>query len=241
MERRCAATCGADPGCGRQLLRGRAYGAAVPPPLYVGFERQSRRATSPFNSRLGHGVTKSEEVHVPDPSTTSKAAAPMAATSRGPTPRATTPAAQSSDGPQQDRTSGRRNGRQNTPGGGREASINLVVLAGHLSGPPAITQLKSGDELRRYEVTVTPEERDGAPDRAESVPVVWFAPRRPPRLESGSPVVVLGRVRRRFFGAGGRTVSRTEVVAERVWRDSPDRRGKLLVRAVARLGSALGG
>ena len=37
------------------------------------------------------------------------------------------------------------------------------------------------------------------------------------RLEEGDAVVVTGRVRRRFFRAGGATASRTEVVADAVW------------------------
>ena len=37
-------------------------------------------------------------------------------------------------------------------------------------------------------------------------------------LDAGAEVAVLGRVRRRFFRAGGLTQSRTEVVASRVVR-----------------------
>jgi hypothetical protein len=56
-----------------------------------------------------------------------------------------------------------------------------------------------------------------APRRAESVPVAWFEPpAAASSLKVGDDVVVVGRVRRRFFRAGGATASRTEVVAAAV-------------------------
>ncbi len=117
---------------------------------------------------------------------------------------------------------------------------NLVVLAGYLSRTPTVTRLRSGDELLRCEVTIRRSGTGENPGRAETVPVVWFAPRRPPLLSEGSRVVVLGRVRRRFFGVGGRTASRTEVVAERVWRDTPQRRQRVRGLVLSSLGSMLG-
>jgi single-strand DNA-binding protein len=87
--------------------------------------------------------------------------------------------------------------------------------------------LPSGDRLVSFEVTV-----DG-PQRCETVPVVWFgAPARAASFESDDSVVVVGRVRRRFFRAGGVTASRTEVVAEVVL---PASHGK---RVAAALGDA---
>ncbi len=89
---------------------------------------------------------------------------------------------------------------------------NLVVLAGRLARPAETRELPSGDRLVAYEITVA---RPGS--RAESVPVVWFeAPARAADLDVDEPVVVVGRVRRRFFRSGGATQSRTEVVAETV-------------------------
>lgn len=110
--------------------------------------------------------------------------------------------------------------------------MNIVVLQGHLSRPPDRRPLPSGDELVAYEVTVP---RSDGP--AESVPVVWFrAPASAVDIDVGEAVVAVGRVRRRFFRAGGSTQSRTEVVAEGV---VPARRvarsGRLLQRAVAAL------
>ncbi len=89
---------------------------------------------------------------------------------------------------------------------------NVVVLAGRLARPAEMRQLPSGDRLVTYEVTVP---RSG--ERAETVPVVWFeAPSSGADHDVDEEVVVVGRVRRRFFRAGGSTQSRTEVVAEAV-------------------------
>ncbi|HWC09777.1 MAG TPA: single-stranded DNA-binding protein [Acidimicrobiales bacterium] len=90
------------------------------------------------------------------------------------------------------------------------AMTNLVVLVGRLARPAEQRELPSGARLVAYEVTVS---RPGA--RAEGVPVVWpEAPASAGDYDVGEVVLVVGRVRRRFFRAGGATQSRTEVVAE---------------------------
>jgi single-strand DNA-binding protein len=90
--------------------------------------------------------------------------------------------------------------------------VNIVVIRGTLSTSPALRVLPSGDRLGSFEITVRSPER-----RGESVPVVWFdVPDGALALDRGAEVVVVGRVRRRFFRAGGATRSRTEVVAQRV-------------------------
>jgi single-strand DNA-binding protein len=95
-----------------------------------------------------------------------------------------------------------------SPGDG----LNLVLLDGELSSQPVERQLPSGDRLVSLEITTR-----SAPDRLESVPVVWLdAPAAVAQWARGRRVVVLGRVRRRFFRSGGATQSRTEVVAERI-------------------------
>lgn len=104
--------------------------------------------------------------------------------------------------------------------------IDLALVVGVLSSDPTITDLPSGSTLHRYEVTV----RDRSP--ADSVPVSWFDATRPPALSAGDEVVVVGRVRRRFFRAGGATRSATEIEAERVARAGAS------VRAVAALDAA---
>ena len=89
---------------------------------------------------------------------------------------------------------------------------NVTVLVGRLARPAEERALPSGDRLVSYEVTVPRES-----GKAESVPVVWFdAPAAAATLDVDEKVVVIGRVRRRFFQAGGATQSRTEVVADKV-------------------------
>jgi single-strand DNA-binding protein len=104
--------------------------------------------------------------------------------------------------------------------------MNITVLQGALSRPPEVRELPSGDVLIALEVTVPA----GGGRRAESVPVVWpDGPASAAALEPDTEVVVVGRVRRRFFRAGGATQSRTEVVAEQV---VPVRQAKRAARLV---------
>lgn len=112
---------------------------------------------------------------------------------------------------------------------------NVVVLRGRLTRPAAVRSLPSGDQLVALEISMA---RDGDP--AETAPVVWLdAPAAATSLDVGEEVVVVGRVRRRFFRAGGVTQSRTEVVAEVVVAAAQGRRVKAAVaRAVARLDEA---
>ncbi len=89
---------------------------------------------------------------------------------------------------------------------------NLVVLRGVLTRRPEFRVLASGDELLQCDVTIRPD--DGP---AESAPVIWAdPPERAVRLDEGQEVIVVGRVRRRFFRAGGNTASRTEVCADTI-------------------------
>ncbi len=91
------------------------------------------------------------------------------------------------------------------------AHCNLAVVCGALSSDPVVRELPSGDVVHTYEVTVR------SPDGpADTIPVARFGGRRQPSLRAGDEVVVTGRVRRRFFRAGGTTASRTEVVADAV-------------------------
>jgi|SRR5579864_2784422 len=109
---------------------------------------------------------------------------------------------------------------------------NVAVLIGRLARPAEPRDLPSGDRLVQYEVTIPNET-----GRAESVPVVWFAaPASAGDYDVDERVVVVGRVRRRFFQAGGRTQSRTEVVAESV---VPARQAKRAEAAVEKVRRAL--
>ncbi len=90
--------------------------------------------------------------------------------------------------------------------------MNVVMLLGTLSREQERRFLPSGDTVVSFDLTIRDE---GTP--TESVPVAW--PDAPPAADAlalGEEVVVIGRVRRRFFRAAGSTQSRTEVVAARV-------------------------
>ena len=115
--------------------------------------------------------------------------------------------------------------------------MNITVLRGALSRPPQVRRLQSGDLLVSYDVTV-PAHR-GRP--TESVPVAWFAaPERAATFEADTDVVVIGRVRRRFFRLGGVTQSRTEVVADAVVPTSQAKRAaRLALAALAEVEESL--
>jgi single-strand DNA-binding protein len=112
------------------------------------------------------------------------------------------------------------------------AGTNLAVLVGILSRDPEFRTLPSGNEVVGLELTVR---RAGTP--AESVPVAWHLP---PAwvldLDAGEELVVVGRVQRRFFKAGGITQSRTEVIATDV---VPSRKRAAAARAIAMAGRQL--
>ena len=89
---------------------------------------------------------------------------------------------------------------------------NLAILVGTLGRDAELRTLPSGDQLVALEVTVR---REGNP--AESVPVAWpSAPAAAAAWAAGEELLVIGRVRRRYFRPSGSTQSRTEVVADRV-------------------------
>ena len=110
--------------------------------------------------------------------------------------------------------------------------MNLVTLVGRLSRPAEQRVLPSGDRLVALEVTL-----DGPDGKDETAPVVWFSPPASAAdLDTGSAVVVVGRVRRRFYRANGATQSRTEVVADTVVPAANSRRVQAALRtATARL------
>ena len=90
--------------------------------------------------------------------------------------------------------------------------VNIAVVCGTVSSDPKVRELPSGSTVTNVEVTTHLD------DGACSVPVVVFE--REVTVAAGDRVVVLGRVVRRFFRAGGVTQSRTELVAARLVRAS---------------------
>jgi len=110
--------------------------------------------------------------------------------------------------------------------------VNLAVLCGTLSKTPEARLLADGRTVWELDLTVRQEGRSAA-----TVPVSWAAPpagAEPGRWSQGEEVVVVGVVRRRFYRAGGATLSRTDVLADRV---IPSRQRK---RAAALLADAVG-
>ena len=132
--------------------------------------------------------------------------------------------------PDRDKTDHNKTDRDRT-----ESGLNVVMLRGRLSRPAELRVLPSGDRLVALELSIA-----GVGTRTESVPVVWHdAPAGAEALDVDQAVVVLGRVRRRFFRAGGSTQSRTEVVAETVIPARQAKRARSLVaKAKVRLEAA---
>ena len=99
-------------------------------------------------------------------------------------------------------------------------AVNVSVLRGPISGAPEIRSLKSGRRIATLAVRTTA--GDG---RNTSVPVtMWDPPAWVETLASDDDVLVVGRVRRRFFRTGtGGSGARTDVEAE-VLAQARDRR-----------------
>ena len=103
--------------------------------------------------------------------------------------------------------------------------FNVVVVQGVVARPGQEVALSTGQRLLNLELSVR---QEGEPP--EAVPGCWFDPAGwASDLAPGTPLAVLGRVRRRFFRSGGSTQSRTEVVATRVVRASARAKVRALV------------
>jgi single-strand DNA-binding protein len=109
--------------------------------------------------------------------------------------------------------------------------MNIVVLSGHLSSTPRRTELPSGDERWVLELSCPTDPSSPVPSATAagesvvlSVPVAVNARVRGiDQFDTGTELIVIGVVRRRFFRAGGSTQSRTEVVAQSVLEVTPRR------------------
>ena len=98
-------------------------------------------------------------------------------------------------------------------------SLNVALLRGRCSSPPEVRILTSGQTIAQLQVTTRTN------DQAVSVPVaVWDPPAWVESLDAGDDVLVLGRVRRRFFRTAAGTGSRVEVDAEYVAKGRDRRR-----------------
>ncbi len=89
--------------------------------------------------------------------------------------------------------------------------LNMVIVIGNLVKPVEVRNLPSGVSIANFDIVV--QQVDGTPD---TVPVALFeAPDEALQWQPGARLLVIGRVRRRFFRVGLSTQSRTEVVAEK--------------------------
>jgi single-strand DNA-binding protein len=111
---------------------------------------------------------------------------------------------------------------------GTAVSLNLAVVRGSCSSVPDVRELTSGRVIAVVQVTTRPD--DGA---AISVPVVlWDPPAWVEDLDEGDEVVAVGRVRRRFYQAGGAAASKVEIEADLLAKAGDKRRvGAALRRA----------
>src|SRR5262249_12224567 len=103
--------------------------------------------------------------------------------------------------------------------------LNLVVVRGTVSSPPDVRVLPSAAVLVQLQVSTR------LANETLSLPVAGWSPAGwVESLEPGADVVVVGRVRRRFFQAAGAAASRVEVEAELVARARDRRRVQAAVR-----------
>jgi single-strand DNA-binding protein len=109
----------------------------------------------------------------------------------------------------------------------REA-LNLAVVRGTVSSPPDARVLPSDTRLVQLQVTTR------LIDETLSMPVsCWNPAAWVEALVPGDEIVVVGRVRRRFFRAAGATASRVELEADVVARAGDRRRVQAAVRRAA--------
>jgi single-stranded DNA-binding protein len=101
-----------------------------------------------------------------------------------------------------------------------DPAVNLCVMCGPCSAAPEVRLLESGTRLATLAIRCP-----GGDGRATSVPVtVWDPAPWVETLEPGDPVIVVGRLRRRFFQRAGGVGSRVDVEAESIGRARERRR-----------------
>jgi single-stranded DNA-binding protein len=107
------------------------------------------------------------------------------------------------------------------------SGLNLAVVRGEVSSPPDVRVLPSEAVLVQLQVTTRLE------SETLSTPIaVWNPPAWVEELEPGTEIVVVGRIRRRFFRAAGATASRVELEADVVARATDRRRVRAALRKV---------
>lgn len=115
-------------------------------------------------------------------------------------------------------------------------ALNLGVLCGECATPPEVRVLGSGSRLATFALRCPA--GDGL---ATSVPVTaWDPPAWLETVPPGERLVVVGRLRRRFFQRPGGVGSRVDVEAELVGRARDRRRVDTALRRAERALAALG-
>jgi single-strand DNA-binding protein len=107
------------------------------------------------------------------------------------------------------------------------SGLNLAVVRGEVSSPPDVRVLPSEAVLVQLQVTTRLESETLSTPIAVWNPAAWVE-----ELEPGTEIVVVGRIRRRFFRAAGATASRVEVEADVVARATDRRRVRAAMRKV---------
>lgn len=87
--------------------------------------------------------------------------------------------------------------------------MNLTILQGVIRNEPDQRELAGGERAVSLDLAVA-----GPDGTVEPVPVVIYGNASIP--PAGTEVVVIGRVRKRFYRTGAATQSRTEVVASKL-------------------------
>ena len=119
-----------------------------------------------------------------------------------------------------------------------DTPVNLGVLCGPCSAAPEVRVLESGTRLATLAVRCP---AGAADERATSIPVtLWNPPAWIDTLEAGEVVVVVGRLRRRFYQRPGGVGSRVDLEAEMIGRARDRRRIDAALRRAVRALEVLG-
>ena len=119
---------------------------------------------------------------------------------------------------------------------GDPVAVNLSIVCGECPTPPEVRVLESGSRLATLALRCP-----AGDERATSVPVtVWDPPAWLETVEAGERLVVVGRLRRRFFQRPGGVGSRVDVEAETIGRARDRRRVDAALRRAERALEALG-
>jgi hypothetical protein len=108
--------------------------------------------------------------------------------------------------------------------------MNVAVIQGVVFSAPQERKLGSGELATSFDVVTE------GPEGRLTVPVSWVTTVKTLLIE-GEEVVVVGKVRRRFFQSAGAVQSRTEVLASTVL---PVRRKAAVRKAIATVRDAIG-